>query len=43
MTITGNTISGDHYGVWLGVNDNVEASIAHNSYSHVTIHVFTFS
>jgi hypothetical protein len=43
VTITGNTISGDHYGVWLGVNDNVEASIAHNSYSHVTIHVFTFS
>lgn len=43
VTIAGNTISGDHYGVWLGVNGNVAASIANNSYSHVTIHIFKFS
>jgi Right handed beta helix region len=43
VTIRDNRIFGDHYGVWLGVNGNVTASMSDNSFHHVTVHVFTFS
>jgi parallel beta-helix repeat protein len=43
VTIKNNRIFGDHYGVWLGVNGNVTASLGGNSFHHVPVHVFTFS
>ncbi len=43
VTISNNVIFDDHYGIWLGVNDNVTASRHGNSFHDVTKRVFTFS
>jgi parallel beta-helix repeat protein len=43
VTIKDNRIFDDHFGVWLGVNSNVTASLDDNSFRHVTVPVFTFS
>ena len=43
VTIIGNRISNDQYGVWLGINGNVTVSRNDNSFHHVATHFFTFS
>ncbi len=43
VTISGNKISDDHYGVWLGINGNVTVSRSDNSFQDVAKHFFTFS
>jgi parallel beta-helix repeat protein len=43
VTIKDNRIFDDHYGVWLGVNGNVTASLDDNSFHDVTVRVFRFS
>ncbi len=43
VSIDDNMIVGDHFGVWLGVNGNVNASTDGNLFANVDIPVFTFS
>ena len=43
VTIAGNVIFDDHFGIWLGVNGNVVASVAGNVFHNVTVPSFTFS
>lgn len=40
-TISHNRIRNDHYGIWLGVAGNATATIRHNVFHHVWMHVFT--
>ena len=43
VTITDNRIFGDHFGIWLGINHLVTATLRGNSFHNVDIRVFTFS
>jgi parallel beta-helix repeat protein len=43
VTIKGNVIFNDHFGVWLGINGNVHATLRGNSFFNVTVPVFIFS
>lgn len=43
VTINGNRISNNQYGVWLGINGNVTVSRNDNSFHHVATHFSTFS
>ena len=43
VTIKGNVIFNDHFGVWLGINGNVHATLKGNSFLKVTVPVFTYS
>jgi parallel beta-helix repeat protein len=43
VTIRDNRIFDDHYGVWLGINDNVSVSRSDNSFENVARRFFTFS
>jgi parallel beta-helix repeat protein len=43
VMIWDNVISDDHYGIWLGVNDNVTVSRHGNSFHDVTRRIFSFS
>lgn len=43
VTITGNRIVDNHFGVWIGVNGHATASLNANSFQHVDVPVFTFS
>jgi hypothetical protein len=43
VTIRDNRIFDDHYGVWLGINDNVSVSRSDNSFENVAQRFFTFS
>ncbi len=42
-SIVGNRLFNDKYGVWLGINGNVKASLDDNTFLQVTVPVFTFS
>ena len=43
VTIRDNRIFDDHYGVWLGINDNVSVSRSDNSFENVAQRFYTFS
>jgi nitrous oxidase accessory protein NosD len=42
VSIANNRISDNHFGIWLGLKANVEASIEDNSFRHVDVPVFVF-
>jgi len=43
VTIDRNVISDNHFGIWLGVDDNVQASMQGNVFPNTTVPVFTFT
>jgi len=43
VTIDRNVISDNHFGIWLGVDNNVQASIQGNVFPNTTVPVFTYT